>query len=163
MLAFGLLSDETIESYQWLFHNLRCIWKRDSLNIIFDECQSIQQGKQNYLEINFVGLKNNFESRLLLCSWHLQRNIVSHFSNLGKKNKVLFDRVIGLPFITCDQKFYDVIKAVEESEDISDKELEYLNEKLKTKNQWAKCFTKENFCGGICTTSRIEGLHGVLK
>jgi len=31
------------------------------------------------------------------------------------------------------------------------------------KEKWAKCETKHTFAGGVCTTSRIEGLHGVLK
>ena len=110
-----------------------------------------------------LGLKSNFQSNLLLCSWHIQKNIISHLSSLGKKNKTLYDRVINLPFITCEKKFNDLIKTVEESEDVSIRERKYLEEKLKTKKQWAKCITKENFCGGICTTSRIEGLHGVLK
>jgi len=38
-----------------------------------------------------------------------------------------------------------------------------LEEKLKTKERWAKSFVKSRFCGGVCTTSRIEGLHGVLR
>jgi len=45
MLAFALLQDETLESYQWLFYNLKTIWKKNPLNIISDECESIQQGK----------------------------------------------------------------------------------------------------------------------
>lgn len=68
-----------------------------------------------------------------------------------------------MPFVTCKEKFDEIIKSVKDSEHVSDKELEYLNGKLESKKQWAKCIMKEDFCGGICTTSRIEGLHGVLR
>jgi len=44
MLGFGLLSDETLESYQWLFQKLKAIWQKDPLTIISDECPSIQKG-----------------------------------------------------------------------------------------------------------------------
>ena len=34
---------------------------------------------------------------------------------------------------------------------------------LSRKERWAKCAIKLKFGAGVCTTSRVEGLHGVLK
>jgi len=44
LLAFGLLSDETAESYTWLFEKLKESWKKDPKVIITDDCESIQKG-----------------------------------------------------------------------------------------------------------------------
>ena len=93
----------------------------------------------------------------------MQRNFVPKFSGLNKKNKDTYDKILNLPFITCQKKFEANLKEIFESEEITESEIKYLEEKLKTKNKWAKSFVKFRFCGGVCTTSRIEGLHGVLR
>ena len=105
----------------------------------------------------------NFKSNFLLCGWHIQKNMISKFSSLAKKDKSLYDKIINLPFIGSEEKFNTVLGLVEDSDDITKNEYDYLYKKLESKLQWVKCFTKENFCGGVSTTSRIEGLHGVLK
>jgi len=99
----------------------------------------------------------------LNCCWHVQKNFISHFSGLGRKDKSLFDKIKSLPFITRVDKFNDILQEANDSKDITDKQLEYLNKKLKTKQKWAKCMIKTNFAAGVCTTSRIEGLHAVIK
>lgn len=46
ILAFGLVSGETKETYHWFFANLKKAWKQLApLNCISDECESIQYGK----------------------------------------------------------------------------------------------------------------------
>ena len=45
LLAFGLLSSETKENYDWFFSQLKKAWKDKSpINCITDEDESIQQG-----------------------------------------------------------------------------------------------------------------------
>jgi len=45
MLAFGLLSNETSESYIWFFSKLKEIWGNNKpLNFIIDGCESMKQG-----------------------------------------------------------------------------------------------------------------------
>lgn len=82
---------------------------------------------------------------------------------LNKKDNDLYKKIINLPFVTSVEKFDSVIEAFEDSESPSENEKEYLQLKLQTKNKWAKCKTKTSFRGGVSTTSRIEGLHGVLR
>ena len=50
MLGFGLLSNETLESYDWLFFQLKTAWtdKRTPSNFITDEAESIRQGKFSF-------------------------------------------------------------------------------------------------------------------
>lgn len=100
---------------------------------------------------------------MLLCAWHIQRNLVSHLSGLAKKDKDLYDLLLSLPFVTCQEKFESIIEKANSSNTITQGELDYLEEKLKTKRKWSKSYTKHIFTGGICTTSRVEGLHGILR
>ena len=111
----------------------------------------------------FQGLKNNFYSKMLLCGWHIQKNISSKLSAFGKKDKEKYQEVLNLPFITCRKKFDETLKNIFDSENLTETEKDYLNAKLEGKDRWAKSYIKSEFCGGICTTSRVEGLHAVLK
>jgi len=70
---------------------------------------------------------------------------------------------LNLPFITSKEKFLSVVEELMDSEDITEKQQEYLKTKLKTKQTWAKCFLKETFVGGVSTTSRVEGLHALQR
>jgi len=45
LLAFALISDETTESYKWVFRKLKQVWKKDPVNIITDDCEAMQNGK----------------------------------------------------------------------------------------------------------------------
>lgn len=46
MLAFGLLTDEKLESYKWFFKELKSIWNRDPLNVITDDSFELQEGNK---------------------------------------------------------------------------------------------------------------------
>lgn len=48
LLGFGLLTNETKESYDWIMKKLKIVWKKDPLNIICDECPSINAGIDFY-------------------------------------------------------------------------------------------------------------------
>jgi len=55
LLAFGLLSSETKENYDWFFSQLKKAWKDKSpINCITDEDESIQQG----IDIFFLTIIN---------------------------------------------------------------------------------------------------------
>ena len=82
---------------------------------------------------------------------------------MKKKDSSLYNKIISLPFITNENKFEDILEDVFDSEDVSDSQKDYLEEKLKGKELWAKCYLKHKFSGGISTTSRIEGLHAQQK
>ena len=53
LLAFALLTNETIESYDWVCQKLKRVWNKIPLNIICDECQSLNAGKNlNYYQFH---------------------------------------------------------------------------------------------------------------
>ena len=113
--------------------------------------------------IKLLGILANFSCRHLLCGWHVQKHFISRFSSLSKTNLDLFRQISNLPFIKDASKFEEIIKDLFDSDNLSDSQLEYLKSKLERKKQWARCYTKEGFAGGICTTSRVEGLHSIQK
>jgi len=164
LLAFALLDNEKQDSYNWIFSKLKGIWKSDPGYWISDEYNEIISGNFIVKLINFLGIKTIFpKSGRLICSWHLQRHFVSRFSSLISKDKSLYDKTINLPFITRLEKFNDVIKELKKPGVLNQSQLEYLNKKLGVKETWAKCIIKKDFVGGICTTSRVESLHSILK
>lgn len=112
--------------------------------------------------INNIGISSNFNSKMLLCGWHIQRNLVSKLSGLAKRNKEIYNLILSLPFITSESKFTESVNKIKNA-GLTNQELDYINLKLKTKTKWAKSYTKSVFCGGVSTTSRVEGLHGILK
>jgi len=55
MLAFGLLTNETIESYIWLFVELKKAWNgQKPMNFIIDGCSAMKQGKLIFIKSNFL-------------------------------------------------------------------------------------------------------------
>jgi len=120
------------------------------------------QVRKNIKFLSLVGIEENFSSQRLLCSWHVQRNLISGFSGLQKKDKELYQDAIHLPFITRTNKFEEVISKLQNTDNITEQTKAYLEKKLLNKHRWAKCFTKESFVVSVCTTSRVESLHKIL-
>ena len=56
--------------------------------------------------------------------------------------------MLNLPFMTQKSKF-DVISKLKEDDILTDKQLEYLDEKLKEKEKWAKCENLSVFVVGV--------------
>ena len=153
MLAFGLLSDEKIDSYTWFFGKLKEAWNmRSPLNFVSDEAESILRG-----------VRNNFSSRQIICGWHVQKNIMAKLSGFKKKDEGLYKKALSLPFIANADKFEETLKEIYKSKHLSKDQIDYIKKKVLKKNLWAKCCLKTSFAGGVSTTSRIEGLHAIQK
>jgi len=50
LLGFALLTNETKESYDWIFKKLKLIWKKDPINVICDECQAINSSMTHFID-----------------------------------------------------------------------------------------------------------------
>ena len=57
----------------------------------------------------------------------------SKLSGLSKKDNVLFHKILNLPFVSSKEKFDRIMNEVEDSSEISESELQYINTKLLTK------------------------------
>lgn len=113
--------------------------------------------------LTLIGITSHFNSRIVLCGWHLQKNFISHFAKLKKADEALYMKILSLPFVTSEEKFHKIVAEIRGSESISQTQKTYLNAKLEKKEMWAKCKLKSKFLGGISTTSRIEGFHAKQK
>ena len=112
---------------------------------------------------NLLGITTNFRSRIVICGWHLQKNLISRFSKLKSQDAQLYNKIINLPFTLSGEKFLNILGEIKDSDIVTDSQKEYLNMKLKSRGMWAKCILKSNFTEGISTTFRIEGLHANQK
>jgi len=70
---------------------------------------------------------------------------------------------VNLPYSENISYFEDGYKEILKSDSIGKENKNYLEAKWKEKQKWAKCFMKTKFCVGMCTSSRIEAKHRLLK
>ena len=132
LLAFALLNNEKSDSYKWVFAKLQEAWKKEPGCFISDESSEIISGfTKFYSQFKFVGIELTFTCRGLLCAWHLQRHLTSHFSGLSKKDAKLFDQVTNLPFFTMERKFDTIIESILDSDFVSQKQKDYFKKSLK--------------------------------
>lgn len=75
----------------------------------------------------------------------------------------MYNQIINLPYHEYIHEFEDELKEIKKSKLLTADLKSYLDRKLKEKKLWAKCFMKSMFCCGMCTTSRIEAKHKILK
>ena len=62
-----------------------------------------------------------------------------------------------------EEKFLDVVNSLKKSSKLNAKEKQYLEERMASKEKWAKCFIKKQFVGCVSTTSRVEAFHSKLR
>ena len=106
-------------------------------------------------------------SRNLYCSWHVSQNLKKKFAflNRGKnpQKQKLYNKIISLPYAEYVSDFEENYDSLIESDVLGEKNLEYLKQRWKDRHLWVKAYMKSYFCCGMCTTSRIEAKHRVLK
>ena len=87
------------------------------------------------------------------------------FLNRGKEQqkKDLYNLIVSLPLSQTSENFDDDLKFILKNKFLSKEHKDYLEEKAKRAEKWAKCFMKSYFCCGMCTSSRIEAKHRLLK
>lgn len=80
-----------------------------------------------------------------------------------EEGRELYHKIMNLPFSNYpdhfEEDFSDIISSTLISPDLK----KYLNDKAQEKEFWVKGFMKSKFCCGMCSSSRIESKHRVLK
>jgi len=61
------------------------------------------------------------------------------------------------------EDFLKSYKQIQGSKFLNKESKLYLQNKFQEKHKWVKAFMKSQFCGGMCTTSRVESKHRVFK
>ena len=77
---------------------------------------------------------------------HAQQNLKKKFAYLNRKkcseNKTLSEQIIKLPYHNYIDEFEAAFKQIKKSKLISSELKDYLDDKVKGKKLWAKCFMK---------------------
>jgi len=121
-----------------------------------------------YFIFNVLAIKQVFpQATNYVCSWHVQQNFKKKFCYLNrgkeKSKKDLYQSIINLPYSNYREDFVKNFSAIKKSRSISSELKKYLEDKYAEKEVWVRGYMKVNFCCGMCTTSRIEAKHRVLK
>jgi len=156
LLGFGLLNDSTEKSFNWAFESFSKIVDRSPQVIFSDQ----EKALRNSLKVTFP------EARHLLCGWHVARNLTNRFKawKAGSENaQKLFNYLKYLPFTKDSVKFERRVTEIKEFLANSNENLNYFENAMKNKYDFAICYVKNVFCGAVNTTSRVESLNNILS
>ena len=156
LFGFGIVNDETENTYRWLFsnffktHNSRC-------SIIVTDHDPAMEAVLN---------KDYPSITHLLCQWHIIQSFNKNFSYLGSLNYGdLKKKIMSLPFeenrLEFEKIYAQVIKELEEKK--YEKSISYLKKMFEIKAKWAQAFVPPKFTGGVHSTSRAESMNALLK
>ena len=68
-----------------------------------------------------------------------------------------------MPFLNYPEEFEENVDKILDSIHINNDLKKYLKEKAREIESWVKGFMKKKFCCGMCSSSRIESKHRILK
>ncbi|PIN11369.1 hypothetical protein CDL12_16027 [Handroanthus impetiginosus] len=136
MFGLAFMSDETEESFEWLFRT-------------FLESMSGKQ-PETLLQIN-----------VKLCQWHINQNAPSHLGNLNcdSRFKQLWNKC--MTYCDSEEEFEETWKHMIHEYDLSHHK--WLNGMYKLRYKWATAFSNTRFSAGLLAKSRSEGTNSVLK
>jgi len=80
-----------------------------------------------------------------------------------KEKQKLYKIIKNLPLSDYEEDYLEDFKYLMANQNISKELKDYLQERHKQKEVWVKCYFKNFFTCGTCTTSRIESKHRTYK
>ncbi|XP_048501273.2 protein FAR1-RELATED SEQUENCE 5-like [Beta vulgaris subsp. vulgaris] len=152
-IMFGccFLSDETIDTFVWLFEVFKkCMGGVCPVSIFTDQDQAMS----NALSQVFPN------TRARLCQWHLYQNAVSHFGTLKS------DDTFSDAFKKCLRGCYDSVE-FEASWDYMMKKYGLEGDKwfarlYQLKDKWSTALSKDFFSAGILSSQRSESTNNAI-
>jgi hypothetical protein len=165
---FSLQPNQKYDSFEWSLLQFRSQLTKKPLVIFSDDEQSLRDGNLFIDLTNILAIKAVFPTAInFICSWHVQQNLKKRFTYLNRGHDQtksdLYKKIINLPYSDYLEEFNISFNEIKRSKFISKELKQYLEDKVKEKDFWVKACMKTKFCCGMCTTSRIEGKHKVLK
>lgn len=147
VFGFGLLVDETVETYTWVLQNmLVAMNNKTPISVVTDGDKAMSKA-----------IKTVFpKSRHRLCVWHLERNA---FANLHDKVYESFIRCM-VRYVTPDE-FEDVWKKIVDNHNLHNHE--WLHEMYAKKMKWAEAYMRGHFFSGCRSTQCCEAMNAFLN
>lgn len=157
VFACCLISDETIESFEWVFKQFKSICKETPPVIFTDEDQGMT-----------IALQNIFpDSCHRLCIWHMNRNMIKNLGGiLGSHLSDFLKDFNGLAYKKTDEKEFESLweeMVKKYCEAINKESIGYLDHTYSTRKRWARTFYSGLFDGGMNSTQRAESFNASLK
>ncbi|KAF8396981.1 hypothetical protein HHK36_018619 [Tetracentron sinense] len=148
LLGCGLLADETIESFIWMFKAWLIAMSGHPPNaIITDQCKAMQRA----IAVVFP------KARHRLCLWHIMKKISDKLGRLReyKEVKKAMKNVVyeSLRIRDFEMAWESMIKQY------SLEHNEWLTTLYEVRRQWVPVFLKDTFFAGMSTTQRSESMN----
>lgn len=152
MFGMAFLSDETADTFEWLFTTfLKSMqWKQPTI-VFSDQCKAIMKA----IDSTFVGAKHR------LCQWHINQNAPSHFGVLN--NNIAFKNMWYYCMNQCEteSEFELVWHNMIETYGLAN--VRWFTSMYNLKERWSTVFTNDRYNAGLHATSRSEVTNKVLK
>ncbi|CAG8690699.1 1467_t:CDS:1, partial [Cetraspora pellucida] len=156
LIASGLLTNETIPSYCWIFRQLKELIG----DTTFYSIQTLLTDREHAL-ISAVRTEAP-HIKHQLCIWHVEQNIIKNLNNKLKERFISFIKDFKVIMFEAIEKQFEVLwdRLLAEYPEANS----YMTDQWKPLAQmWACCYTNKNVNYGIRTTQRSEASNAHLK
>ncbi|KAK4434956.1 protein FAR1-RELATED SEQUENCE 5, partial [Sesamum alatum] len=152
MFGCAFLSDETTESFYWLFNTfLESMGSKAPSSIFTDQDQAMANA--------IAGVFPNARHRL--CLWHISKNAPSHLNSFNSSRE--FHSFFNRCLYHCETK-EEFEKTWEEMVNkFNAQNHRWLNNLYKIRGKWSPAFNSDFFHGGVRSTSRSESTNHALN
>ncbi|KAG8377756.1 hypothetical protein BUALT_Bualt08G0066100 [Buddleja alternifolia] len=152
MFGLAFMSNETQESFEWLFGTfLESMSGKQPETVFTDQCQAMM----NAVEKIFPCAHHR------LCQWHINQNAPSHLGNLNCDSRFKEFWYKCMNHCDSEEEFEATWRKMIHEYNLSGHK--WLNGMYKLRQKWATTFSKHRFSAGLLATSRSEGTNSVLK
>lgn len=93
----------------------------------------------------------------------LKRDVSILIEEMILTKKKLYKLLVNLPFTEYECEYENDWEEIKNNDLISEDLRKFLEHRNQIKEKWVKCFMKQTFTCGTCTSSRIESKHRVYK
>ncbi|KAH9801186.1 protein FAR1-RELATED SEQUENCE [Citrus sinensis] len=148
VFGFGLLGDETVESYTWLLQTfLSAMGNRKPKSVITDGDKAMAKA----IKTVFFGATHR------LCCWHLERNAQANIKNEDFTRKFRDLMLTGMSAGEFDQRWFALVNEFKLHEH------GWVKQMYAKRHKWAEAFLKGTFFAGMRSTQWCESIHCYLN
>ncbi|KAL6131147.1 hypothetical protein ACLB2K_069525 [Fragaria x ananassa] len=148
IFGFGLLTDETIESYIWLLETfILSMNNQKPIAILTDGDQAMRRA----IEAVLPGCPHR------LCTWHVSKNARNHLRNnqaLSEFRRCMWEEVTPYGF---ERRWTAMVNRHK----LHNKD--WVNMMYEKRHLWAEAFVSGHFFARMRSTQRCEGMHSYMK
>ncbi|KAJ3672365.1 hypothetical protein LUZ60_007086 [Juncus effusus] len=149
----GLLYDEKISSFEWLFQTfMHAVGGKAPRVILTDQDAAMSRAIANVWP--------NTTHRL--CVWHMYQNAAKHLSHVFNGSKS-FERDFSNCVYDCDdeEEFLEAWNDMIEKYELSQNK--WLTELFEIRKKWALVYGRQVFCADMKSTQRSESFNSIIK